>query len=478
MLVKLMTDALACHSQGNRNGALIAYKRIQRQFPGFAVAWINASALLNEMGRFEESLPMALKGTELDPENPIAHCELAWGHKKLGHPKEAGASYSKALEYDPEHPKALVDLADIYASNGYFSLALELNDRAIRACPAHSVVWVCRGNNKIRAMDFAGAEADYRQALELDSNNANAHIQLAHALLLRGRLLEAWPHLDASQSLGLGWNSRNDFGKPHWKGEELNGHTLLVYSTHHGTGGVGDVIQFARYFPYMQQKYGCCIQLLTYKSLKRLLAGIPAIDGIFGEGEPLPDFDEAVPIVELASLLKIDFSNLPPPTRLVPQLAPTPEIASAGFKVGLAWAGSRSNSKDLFRSISPRFLDDLADMQGIAWYGLQVPPEDDPPRLPGFTDLSPHISDFMDTATLAKQLDLFVTVDTSVAHMAGSMGLPTLLLLPYLAEWRWGQSSDSTPWYPTMTLLRQPAHGDWKSVIVMLKERIKLLAGG
>jgi hypothetical protein len=124
--------------------------------------------------------------------------------------------------------------------------------------------------------------------------------------------------------------------------------------------------------------------------------------------------------------------------------------------------------------MDPAFFDELADMPGIeniAWYGLQVPPAERPPKLPGFTDLSRYMGDYMDTAKIAKQLDLVVTVDTSMAHLAGFLGLPAIVLLAYMPDWRWGLA-DRSPWYPTLTLLRQPAHGDWASVMGALKDEI------
>jgi Flp pilus assembly protein TadD len=472
-LAKLLAEAEACQSQGNHSGALIAFKRLQRQFPDFADAWINASALLRDIGRDDEAMAMAQRGIELDPENPKAHCELAMAYKKQGHDDEAAFHYQKALEYDPKHVNALARLAEIYFRKDCFTEALGLNDSAIQAEPSHSSLWAFRGIIKIQTLDFAGAEADLLQAMKLNPKNAHAPLQLALALLLQGRCKEAWPHIDASRSLGLDWNTRQDFGKPHWNGETLNERTLLVYSTHHDSGGLGDVIQFVRFFPGMQQQYGCCIQLLTYKSLKRLLAGIPGIDGIVGEGEPLPPFDVAAPITELPQLLKIDLSNLAPPTVILPKPSPMHQIDRTGFKVGLVWTGSPTNTMDAIRNISPRFLDELADMPGLAWCSLQVPPDENPPRLPGLVDLSPHLSDFMDTAQVAQQLDLVITVDTSVAHLAGSLGIPTIVLLPRVPDWRWGLQGDSTPWYPSATLLRQPMHGDWASVVGMLKAKLE-----
>jgi ADP-heptose:LPS heptosyltransferase len=127
--------------------------------------------------------------------------------------------------------------------------------------------------------------------------------------------------------------------------------------------------------------------------------------------------------------------------------------------------------------MAPSFLDELSDIPGVAWYGLQKQPGQVLPKLPGLALMSRHMGDFMDTAQIAKQMDLLVSVDTSMAHLAGFLGMPSLVLLPYMPDWRWGLGSSRTPWYPTMTLLRQPAHGDWRSVVAMLKSEIAGMMG-
>jgi len=468
MLVKLVTEAMAHQSSGNPGGALIAYKRIQRQFPDFVDAWINASVVLFDMGRFEEALDMAQRALELRPENPHAHCAMANAHNGLGHIDIAKAHFHKTIEYDPANFPALTNLAGIYARQGDFAKALELDGLAIEAQPSHAVLWGNRGHTRMRALDIAGAEADLKQALKLDENNALARWNLAYVQLLGRRYQEAWPNFKARLQLAEWSGNRRDFGKPHWNGESLNGRALLVYTEQ----GYGDTLQFARFIPRLR-RFGGRVILSIYDPLKRLLADLPGVEKIIIEGEPLPDFDLVIPLMELPAILSADESDLTPlPPPAIPDRSLLPELDRPGFKVGLAWAGNPTHTNDALRSVGPRFLDALADTPGIAWYSLQVPPILDPPKLPGLIDLSRYIGDFMDTAQIGGQLDLIVTVDTSMAHLAGFLELPAIVLLAYLPDWRWGLDDERTPWYPSLKLLRQPAHDDWRSVICLLREKI------
>jgi hypothetical protein len=260
-----------------------------------------------------------------------------------------------------------------------------------------------------------------------------------------------------------------------WKGEPLPGGTLLVRTHRHG---FGDAIQMARFMPQVKERSGARVLLSVYRPLLRLMEGLPGIDGLIVQEEQEAPADAVVNLMELPVTLDIDADRLPPPTAIpAPAPMPMPELPRSGFRVGLAWAGSPVHTSDGLRSMDPRLLDALAVMPGaelagrMAWCGLQVPPSQEPPRLPGFTDMSHRMGDFMDTAQVVGQMDLVVAVDTAVAHLAGSLGVPTLLLLQYLPEWRWGLG-ETTPWYPAMKLLRQQTCGDWGGVVARLAQEI------
>jgi Flp pilus assembly protein TadD len=478
-LLEMYMGALYQQTQGNRSGALLAYRRLQSRFPGFADGWTDGSVVLSELGRHDEALGMAERGLALAPGSPAAHCAAGNALRGLGRAEEAAGHYGEAILLDPAHSPSLTNLAGIHLGRGDFKGALELGGRAIEADPKCSVSWANRGYARMRALDLGGAEADLRRALELDTGNHQARWNLAYLHLLQGRHREAWPNFRARMELDAWSGNRRAFGKPHWKGEALDGRALLVYTEQ----GLGDTLQFSRFLPRLKE-YGGRVLLLARPPLVRLLSRLPGVDapdGLLAEGGPLPDFDFAVSIMDLPAILDAgpdDLAPLPPPA-LPPcwTMPPMHELDRPGFKVGLAWAGSPIYSNDANRSMGPRPLDGLADIpgadgaDGVSWYGLQKPPSPDPPALPGFADLSKYMGDFMDTAQIARRLDLVVTVDTSVAHLAGLLGVPAIVLLPYMPDWRWGLG-EKTPWYPEMVLLRQPGHGDWGSVVGALKMEI------
>jgi len=469
-LVKLFTDALSLQARGDVGAALLSYKRLQRQFPDFPDAWTNASVLLCGMGRLEEALAAAERAAGLDGGNQAAVYALACARMGLGRFAEADADLRRVLEIAPDHVPALTNLAAIRANGGDFEDAIRLHDRAVSLNPSSSAIVGRRGHAKVQALDMEGAEADLKRALELDAGNEDACLALVHVWLRTYRYSDAWRHFKARQHLTELSVNAGGFGKPFWKGGAIGGATLLVYSER----GFGDTIQFSRFLPQAGQMSGARVLLAVHRPLARLMDGVPGADAVVLQDAPLPAFDYVAPITELPVILEIDPSSLPPPARVNVGPGPAPELGRPGFKIGLVWAGSPEHAADAERSVAPRLLDELADVQGaedIAWYGLQVPPSAEPPGLPGFLDMSPRIGDFMDTAQIVGQMDLVVTVDTSMAHLAGTLGVPAVVLLAHLPEWRWGLG-DATPWYPSVKLIRQPAPRDWSGAVAALKREI------
>jgi tetratricopeptide (TPR) repeat protein len=476
LLVQMFREALQAQLQKNYSLALVAYKRIQGRFPSFVDAWANGSAVLWELGRFHEAHEMAMQATALEPENPDALCSLANAQQSLGDMESAETNFLKAIENNPNHVPAMTNLAGIYNRSGNFPAALDLGEKAIEKQPTNSALWGNRGHSRMRALDLVGAEADLRHALQLDANNALARWNLAYTLLLQCRYKEAWPHFGARKELAEWSADVQNFGKPRWNGEPLNGRALLIYSEQ----GFGDTLHFSRFATKIKDIGGRTL-LAAQKPLLRLLSFCQGIDVLLDEAEPLPEFDLVAPLMELPAILGLDEQDMGP---LAPPVLPPsqeiPELIERGnshnFKVGLVWAGNSAHTNDKLRSIDAKLLENLCDIHGgtseIAWFGLQKPPANSLPRLPGMIDLSPRMGDFLDTAQIINQLDLVVTVDTAVAHLAGLLGQRCIAMLAYMPDWRWGLKESAPHMYSSLTLLRQPSHGDWPSVMAVLKERI------
>jgi tetratricopeptide (TPR) repeat protein len=435
-LAKLLSEALGRRAQGDRNGAMVAYKRAQRRFPGFAGAWTGAAELLCELGRFEEAAWAAERALELDGGEHAAIFALLDALMNLGRSggQEFREAYGRAMRLDVSSPALLAE----------------------------------RGYARLCALDMAGAEADCRAAMERGLDSDYVRSMLAHALHAQGRSREAWPLYGPGMALGAMFE-KYDSGARRWDGGPTRGGALMVRTYHHG---FGDAIQFARYMPQVGALSGGRVVLSVYGPLLRLLEGLPGADAVVEQEREDAPYGAAINLLELPIVLGIDTSAPPPPID-VPQTGgePPSELLRPGFKVGLAWAGSPIHSCDAQRSMDPRLLDALADVEGVAWYGLQKPPAQEPPRLPGFADLSPHMGDFLDTARLVRCLDLVATVDTALLHLAGSVGAPTVALLAHMPEWRWGPGG-ATPWYPSVRLVRQPSGGDWPGAVEGLREHI------
>jgi tetratricopeptide (TPR) repeat protein len=471
-LTKLFKDALSRQAAGDAGGALIAYKRVQRQFPDFPDAWVNAALLLCDMDRHEEAIWQSERALELDGGSwPAAHAR-AHAQRKIGMAAEAEAGLSALLEADPAHRPAILTLAGFRAEDGRFAESMELFDRASRLEPLRGDPLVMRGVARMWAVDLPGAEADFRAALASGADGDHVRMNLAISLLIQGRYREAWPLFGSTMALGDIFEKASG----RWDGRPLRGGDLLVRTYPHG---FGDVVMFARLLPMARERAGGRLLLSVYEPMLRLARGLPGVDGVTVQEKddpPLGPLGAITNILELPVLLSVDPAATPPPTalRLPPSMADAPappELLRPGLKVGLVWAGNPVHTGDAKRSMDPRLLDALADVEGVAWYGLQVPPAPDPPRLPGFTDLSGLFGDFLDTAQAVRHLDLVASVDTSVLHLAATLGVPTLALITHTPEWRWGLG-ETTHWYPAARLIRQPRMGDWPGAVERLKAEI------
>jgi hypothetical protein len=308
------------------------------------------------------------------------------------------------------------------------------------------------------------AIALFRDALEIEPGNAAVHLLLAQSLLTAGQYAEGWVEYK--------WRYKGEGGAPFphiqaplWDGSPLPNGTLLVF----GEQGYGDVLQFVRLLPLARERcarlsFGCS------PPLARLLDGIAGADHHFQDWHRVGSFAAYIPVSSLPGALGVTPENLPAD---VPYVQADPRGvrrwqrrlgAAAGPRIGICWAGRPTHPNDRFRSIP---FDTLVDAlpKGARLVSLQKGERAADAKGSRVLDLSDRLHDFADTAAVIDCLDMVVTVDTSVAHLAGAMGKPVHVLVPYLPDWRWGREGDRTPWYPTARLHRQPAPRDWKGAV-------------
>ena len=263
---------------------------------------------------------------------------------------------------------------------------------------------------------------------------------------------------------------------PLWQGEELAGRTLYVYAEQ----GMGDTLQFARFLPLAARR-GARIIFDCQPELLRLLANFPELATLRTEGSPLPAADFHLPLMSLPHRLGITLATLPAPARYIgapPASAgpPLPRPPGTRLAIGIVWAGRPQHTNDHNRSITIEHFLTLCALPGVALYSLQKGPRaGDIAELGAQSlvrDLGPQIKDFADTARLIMQLDVVITIDTAVAHLAGALGRRTFVLLPFTPDWRWLGGREDSPWYPSLRLFRQQAPRDWKGVMQRVRDTL------
>ena len=329
-----------------------------------------------------------------------------------------------------------------------------------------------------------------------------AHLQLNHAALMDGdtdglrRVVElqrslpippdivAWNLSHLNLRLGvmpLGWDQyeirhqipglvipERSFSQPRWNGDPFPGKTLLL----HYEQGFGDTLMFVRY-ARQAKALGGAVLLDAQVPLSDLVATCPGVDEVIPHGAPLPPFDLQVSLHSLPQVFQTTLDTIPNeiPYLDIPERVPnrawilrTLAQSEGQTRIGLVWAGRPTHKDDLQRSLPAAALGALGAVSGVAWHSFQIDSAEQPP-LPGLVILDPMLRNFSDTAYALSGMDLLITVDTAVAHLAGALGVPTLLLLPFYPDWRWLLGRDDTPWYPSMRLYRQTSPGDWDSVL-------------
>jgi hypothetical protein len=325
--------------------------------------------------------------------------------------------------------------------------------------------------------------AEFRRAIRLAPNYAEAHKNLAHSLLRGGQFAEGWREYEWR------WQCREfprlPYTQPAWDGSPLEGRTLLLCAEQ----GLGDTIQFVRYAPLLKRRGGRTV-VAAQKPLLPLLAGCPGIDALADRDAAPPPYDVFAPLLSLPRLLGTTPADVPAE---VPYLQARPDLVERwreelrpldGFRVGIAWRGSPGYRMDRLRSFPLSHFEPLARLPGVRLVSLQKGPGVEQLReLDGrfpVVDLAGRLDEasgpFMDTAAVMRNLDLVVSCDTAVAHLAGALGVPVWLALSCAPEWRWLVGREDSPWYPTMRLFRQESAGAWEDVFrrmaAALRERI------
>ncbi len=468
--------------------AVALFRRTLGLAPGSLNGWINLGALLVRLGRPEEAVRAYSAAIRLKPDQPAVLNQMGIQLERLKRADEARDVLARAAALAP-------DDAEIANNHGaLLRMAHRLNEavvcfrRAIALNPQYAGAYSNLGSAVKDRGAFWEALLAFRRATRLDPDFAGAHWNESLVRLLLGDFIQGWRGYEWRWKHGRLPSPQRSFIQPRWDGSPLKGRRLLVYWEQ----GFGDVLQFVRYLPLLAQATvgmagGQPVYLECQRVLLPLLRRLPGTIAV-ETGGPLPDFDVQIPVLSLPALFGTRLETVP---ARVPYLTAEPDLVARwgerlrgleGLKVGIVWAGSPTHGNDRNRSIGLAPFARLALLPGVSLVSIQKGPTEGQAATPpgGFPllNLSPDIRDFADTAAIMANLDLVVCVDTSVAHLAGALGVPVWVMVPFAPDWRWMLDREDSPWYPTMRLFRQDRPGSWDGALDRLEHALRSRAAG
>ncbi|RAU22617.1 hypothetical protein CU669_08020 [Paramagnetospirillum kuznetsovii] len=449
----LLAAAIERHRRGLVAEAEAEYRRIIAAHPGFAEAHNALGIALQQQARPADAVACFRRAVELKPDYVAAFGNLGAALLALGQRRDAIAALDAALVLDPANAEAHYNRACAAQEDGALDRAAEGYGRAVALNPNHAGAFNNLGMT-LRALGrLTESLAAYERATTLAPANPLIRYGFAQALLEAGDFQRGWREHEYRFAAGIAHKRHQQY--PRWMGEDIAGRTILVWAEQ----GLGDTIQFCRHAS-MLAKRGVQVVLEVQPPLERLCRGLAGVT-VAARGDPLPPFELQAPLMSLPLLMEAE------PFAAGPYLGAGKDWTGrfgepSGRRVALVWAGSPTHKDDHNRSLPPDALRGLLTIPDVAFYCFQL---GQAPDLPGLRNLPGPIGDFADTAGALLEMDLLISVDTAVLHLAGALGRPAWALLPYAPDWRWQQSRDDSPWYPSLRLFRQSRRQDWDSVL-------------
>ncbi len=444
--------------------------------PGLAALHRRAGAIALLLRQPQAACESLERAVSLDPYDADALCNLGVALRELGRPAEACARLAACLRLTSTLPSAWYNLGIAQADLAQWEAAVASLGRALQGAPRHAKAAGALASALLALGRADQAASCARRALAWAPDFAELHVSLGEALLSAGELAEGWREYEWRWHVAELAQAARHRDVPRWQGEALRGRTLLL----HGEQGFGDMLQMARYVARISD--AGLVVLDVPAALARLFRSLAPADGgkllVVAQGQAVPECDLQCPLMSLPAIcgtrVPADVPNAVPYLRAEPQdvarwrerLADLP-----GLRVGLCWSsGSRpdliSRIMQARKSVALAELAPLGAMEGCSLVSLQTgEAAAEAGALPALQDVSGLIGDFADTAALIACLDLVVTVDTAVAHLAGALGGEVWLLNRFDADWRWSAAQQVAPWYPTLRQFRQPRPGDWGAVV-------------
>jgi Flp pilus assembly protein TadD len=444
---------------------------------GSADAMSNLGLALHATGRYDEAILSYRNALRLAPGHPEILYNLGNACLEQGRVAEALSNYDDVLAREPGHAGACVNRGNALLRLNRPVEAMASYDDALAAMPGHPQILTNRGHALRRLDRPAEALVDFAAALAAAPEFPEAHFEAAMARLTLGDFNRGWKQYEWRWKTAAFARHRRQFQAPLWLGAQpVSGKTILL----HAEQGFGDTIQFIRYAPLLADR-GAKVICEVQPELRPLLSQFKDIT-VIASGSPLPAFDLHCPLLSLPLAFATLLEAIPAATPYIDTSAERvaywrDRLPPAGPRAGFVWSGSPTHKNDSNRSIALECLAPLFEDPPIRCFSLQselrAADAEVLDRLPNLVHLGSALRDFADTAAVISLLDIVISVDTAVAHLAGALGKPAVILLPHAADFRWMRDRGDTPWYPTARLFRQPAFGDWDSVIARLRDELR-----
>ena len=503
--------ALRLHVAGKLDAAVAAYRAILRRHPKACDCWCNLGAALRALGRRAEGLEALRQGVRVCPQHVGLNQNLGnaledagdqrevWEHHwqtvdryqaalrrvpdnaefwnalggsllKLRRFEAAAVAHRRAIAIQPVSAAYRLDLARVLPVLGRHAE----NERQLRAAtPQNANVLVALGHALVDQGDLDEGLKCGDAALAIDSDHGGARLARARANFLAGRYADAWPDYACRRSLRQRRLPPGATDRA-WEGQSLDGQSIVLYREQ----GLGDVIQFARYAPLVARR-GAEVVLSCPPALVGLLRRLPGVARVVPDDQPCPPTTWSCSLMDLPGVLGTDLDSIPADCPYLPPRARSEPLLprTRQFRVGIVWAGSSTNDRDLTRSCRLDDFAPLVELPGAAFISFQVGPRAQELRESGWRGLIREAGDelipFEATADALAEVDLVITVDTVTAHLAGALGRPVWTLLAFAHDWRWMLDRADTPWYPTMRLFRQPKPNDWAGVFREVRRELE-----
>jgi Tfp pilus assembly protein PilF len=449
--------------------------------PDFFEAHGNRGAMLAALGRHQDAIESYRNALAINSDFADAHCNLGSALTQLQRYDEALASLDRALALRPNSPDALYNRGNALKPLKRFEEALASYEHSIALQPDHADAHNNRGQVLRELGRYDEALASYDRALALRPQHVMAHCNAAALRLLTGDFERGWAHYEWRWMKKSVIPLKRNFLQPAWRGEDpIVGKTILVHSEQ----GLGDTIQFCRYTPLLAAR-GARVIFEVQKTLQTLMASLGGGPQIVPRGAPLPVFDLHCPLVSLPLAFGTRLETIPSTTGYLSPPAQRMTMWQSRMqgqrhpRIGLVWSGNPGHERDRERSIALReFLPLLSALGAEATFvSLQKDVRAEEAAIlkahADILDYGSALEDFSDTAALISQLDLVISVDTSVAHLAGALEKPVWILLTHFPDWRWLLGRDDSPWYPTARLFRQDESRTWDGVITRVGQALR-----